>query len=282
MSIFVRMNTLINCNGQILDLTTPKVMGILNVTPDSFYDGGRLDYIDRVDEMVTQGVDIIDIGGMSTRPGAEMIGSEAECNRIIPIISTVRAKYPDLLISIDTVYGATVRKVADLGVHMINDISAGGLDPGMLPAVAASGLPYVLMHMQGTPADMQRSPTYQDVVLEVATTLRNKARELRSMGIQDIIIDPGFGFGKDLSHNYALLDKLDQLSWIGLPILAGLSRKSMIYKALNISSEDALVGTIALNMLALQKGATIIRVHDVLPAKQQILLYQQLIESHDV
>lgn len=282
MSIFVRMNTLINCNGQILDLTTPKVMGILNVTPDSFYDGGRLDYIDRVDEMVTQGVDIIDIGGMSTRPGAEMIGSDAECNRIIPIISKVRAKYPDLLISIDTVYGATVRKVAALGVHMINDVSAGGLDPGMLPAVAASGLPYVLMHMQGTPADMQRSPTYHDVVLEVATTLRNKARELRGMGIKDIIIDPGFGFGKELSHNYALLDKLDQLSWIGLPILAGLSRKSMIYKALNISSEDALVGTIALNMLALQKGATIIRVHDVQPAKQQILLYQQLIKSHDV
>lgn len=257
-------------------------MGILNVTPDSFYDGGRLDYIDRVDEMVTQGVDIIDIGGMSTRPGAEMIGSDAECNRIIPIISKVRAKYPDLLISIDTVYGATVRKVAALGVHMINDVSAGGLDPGMLPAVAASGLPYVLMHMQGTPADMQRSPTYHDVVLEVATTLRNKARELRGMGIKDIIIDPGFGFGKELSHNYALLDKLDQLSWIGLPILAGLSRKSMIYKALNISSEDALVGTIALNMLALQKGATIIRVHDVQPAKQQILLYQQLIKSHDV
>ena len=276
------MNETINCNGRLLDLTIPKVMAILNVTPDSFYDGGRKNYLDRVDAMVRDGADIIDVGGMSTRPGADMIGSEAECDRIIPIITAIIDRYPDILVSVDTVYGATVTRVADLGVHMINDVSAGALDADMLPAVAASGLPYVLMHMQGNPGTMQASPTYEDVVLEVATFLRNRARALREIGIKDVIIDPGFGFGKTLAHNYALLDGLDQLSWTGLPILAGLSRKSMIYRALDITSDDALAGTIALNMVALQKGASILRVHDVLPAKQQILLHQQLSAAVDV
>lgn len=260
-------------------------MAIVNVTPDSFYDGGKYTAVDSalalVERYLEEGADIVDIGGMSTRPGAEMISSDQECRRILPVIDAIVQRFPAAIISVDTVYADTVRAVYQAGVHMINDVSAGKVDSHMYEAVRESGLPYILMHMLGAPTYMQDDPRYDDVVLQVATALRNEVKKLQGMGVKDIIIDPGFGFGKTIQHNYNLLNHMDNLQWIGCPILTGLSRKSMVYKKLNITSKDALLGTMALNMVALERGASILRVHDVAAARQAVTLHTALHESEE-
>jgi dihydropteroate synthase len=270
----------INCGGRLLDLNQPRIMGVLNVTPDSFYDGGRFSSPDQalaqVENMIRDGADIIDVGGMSSRPGAELISSDEELKRIEPVIAGILKRFPDLLLSVDTIYGRTVEVLAPMGIGLVNDISAGRADEGIIDAVIQHKLPYVLMHMQGKPRDMQRQPHYENVVQEVLDFFIDRVGDLRRRGVGDIILDPGFGFGKSLDHNYALLKSMHVFKLLDLPIMAGISRKSMIYKLLDTDPEGALTGTIALHMVALQQGAKILRVHDVSQAGEVIKLWQQL------
>ena len=273
----------LNLGGHLLTLDQPRVMGILNVTPDSFFDGGRYDSrsaaLQRTEIMLQEGADLIDVGGMSSRPGAEMISSAEECRRVIPIISAIRDRFPDTLISIDTVYGATAREAVAAGAGMVNDISAGRFDPSIYEAVAALGVPYVLMHMQGRPETMQQQPHYDHVVQEVLDFFIAETHSLHQLGVRDVVLDPGFGFGKSLVHNYQLLKNLHVFRMLDKPVLAGLSRKSMINKVLKTQPETALNGTTALHMVALQQGARLLRVHDVCEAVQVIRLWQQLEET---
>ncbi len=275
----------INCAGQLLDLSSPKIMGILNLTPDSFFDGGRYaneqQALQQVERMIKEGADIIDIGGMSSRPGAKIIETEEELNRVLPIIKAVKKQFPASIISIDTIRGEVAKQCVEAGAGMVNDISAGSLDESLLPTVAELGVPYVLMHLQGRPENMQNNPQYEDVVLEVLDFFCTKIGELRALGIGDIILDPGFGFGKTIEHNYRLLNKMHVFQIPSLPILAGVSRKSMIYKYLNTSSEEALNGTTALHMIALQQGAKLLRVHDVKAAKETIQLWEMCERTKD-
>ena len=274
------MNSL-NCRGRLLRLEEPKVMGILNVTPDSFYDGG--DYntvgnaVQRVGEMIDEGASIIDIGGMSSRPGAEVIQLEEEEKRVIPVIEAVRKTYPNTIISIDTVHSDIAKKAIEAGASMINDISGGNIDNRIWNIALEYDAPYILMHMQGLPNTMQANPQYDDVALDILKYLRDKVFNLRSLGLKDIIIDPGFGFGKTVEQNYELLSKLSSFKILDCPILVGLSRKSMIYNLLQCDAENALNGTTAAHMVALQNGAKILRVHDVKQASECIKIYQQLI-----
>lgn len=278
------LDAVINCGGTLLDLSKPRVMAIVNATPDSFYAGSRVgstaEVVDMVGRHLEAGADIIDIGAMSSRPGAQVLSSAEEIDRLLPAVAAVREAFGEALISIDTVYGATVRAAADLGIHIVNDISAGSIDPSIWTETAAAGLPYVLMHMQGRPETMQDKPEYGDVVLEVATYLRNQVREVRAAGVVDVVIDPGFGFGKTVADNYALLRGLGSLAWVDCPILVGLSRKSMIYKVLDCTPDQALNGSTALHMTALMQGANILRVHDVREAVETIQLYQSLMNQH--
>lgn len=270
----------VNCSGRLLDLRQPCLMGVLNVTPDSFYDGGRFKSPDRalaqVEQMLREGADMVDIGGMSSRPGAELIGPEQELSRIAPVVREVVRRFPDLILSVDTIYGRTVEELAPMGIGLVNDISAGRVDDGLIEAVVRHKLPYVLMHMQGKPRDMQKQPRYENVSLEVLDFFIDRVGELRRRGVGDIILDPGFGFGKSLEHNYTLLKKMHVFGILDLPIMAGISRKSMIYKLLHTDPQGALNGTTALHMVALQQGARILRVHDVKPAAEVIKLWQQL------
>jgi dihydropteroate synthase len=270
----------LNLGGRLLTLDCPLVMGILNVTPDSFFDGGRYDRIDdalkQTDRMIREGADIIDIGGMSSRPGARVIPPDEELNRVLPIIKGIRAAYPQIALSVDTVYAATAKATIEAGADLINDISAGTFDQGMYQMVADLGVPYVLMHMQGRPETMQQRPDYEDVVQEVLDFFITQTTFLRKLGVKDIILDPGFGFGKSLDHNYNLLKKMHVFCTLDCPILAGISRKSMINKVLGTRPEDALNGTTALHMVALQQRASILRVHDVREAVQVIKLWSQL------
>lgn len=270
----------INCRGTLLDLSSPVVMGILNSTPDSFYEESRIktehQVRTQVEKMLKEGARIIDIGGVSSRPGADFVAIEEELRRVVPIIELLVKHYPEALLSIDT-YRARVAKAAiDSGIHLINDISASSIDEELLDVVAKGNVPYVLMHMQGTPQDMQQQPHYDAVVVEVLDFLIQKVALLKSKGIQDIIIDPGFGFGKTIGHNYQLLNHLSVYKVLEMPILAGLSRKSMIWKVLNSTPQEALHGTTALHVIALQNGANILRVHDVRPAMEAIQLMQVL------
>lgn len=270
----------INCRGTLLDLSNPVVMGILNVTPDSFYKGSRVktehQVRTQVEKMLTEGAQIIDIGGASSRPGADFVSVEEELNRVLPIINLLVKYYPEALLSIDT-YRAKVAKASiDSGIHLINDISASSIDEELLDVVATGNVPYVLMHMQGTPKDMQQAPNYDRVVVDVFDFLVKKIALLKNKGIQDIIIDPGFGFGKTIEHNYKLLNHLSVYKALGMPVLAGISRKSMIWKVLKHTAEEALHGTTALHVIALQNGANILRVHDVRPAVEAIQLMQVL------
>ncbi len=268
-------------NGKRLSLEEPRIMGILNLTPDSFFDGGKYSIseavaINRIKEMLSDGVDILDIGAASSRPGAEVIDPIDEQNRLLPFFTTIRKTFPDLWISIDTYHSSTAQMFLDAGADIINDISAGTIDENIFQVVALSGCPYILMHMQNMPDSMQKHPVYCDVLSEVTSYLKEKSLILNQMGIKQIAIDPGFGFGKTVEHNFSLLKHLGKIGEeLQLPVLAGISRKSMINKVLHTQPEDALNGTTALHMLALQNGASILRVHDVKEAKQTIQLFQK-------
>lgn len=270
----------INCNGILLDLELPRVMGILNVTPDSFYDGGRFQekgsILKQVEKMITEGADIIDIGGMSSRPGADIIEVDEELKRVIPAVEAVSKRFPEIVMSIDTIRSKVAREAIGAGGHLVNDISAGKMDAEMYETVARLGVPYILMHMQGRPADMQDQPAYQDVVQEVLDFFIQETGQLRALGVKDIILDPGFGFGKSVEHNYRLLKNIKAFQILDCSILTGVSRKSMINKVLNISPREALNGTTALHMAALINGSQLLRVHDVKEAKQTVRLWQAL------
>lgn len=267
----------LNCNGTLLNLSTPRVMGILNVTPDSFYDGGQYETSDalakRVDTLVSEGTDIIDIGGMSSRPGADIISTQEEQDRVLPVIKYIRETHPEMLLSIDTIHAATARAAVQSGAHIINDISGGAYDAEMIATAADLECPYIAMHMQGTPATMQKDPQYNDVVLDILKEFAQLDRACNRAGVKDLVVDPGYGFGKTVEHNYELLRGMSALRILERPILVGISRKSMIYRALGRTPEEALNGTTALHMIALQNGADILRVHDVKEAKECIQLY---------
>lgn len=269
----------INCRGRLIDLSSPKVMGILNVTPDSFYDGGQFNVVDaalqQTEKMLADGATFIDIGGMSSRPGATLISPDEELSRVMPVVEAIRVHFPDCLISIDTVYGKTVRELAGLGIDLVNDISAGSIDADILSAVADLQIPYILMHMAGQPKVMQEKATYEDVALEVLDFFIEKVGRLREKGCKDIMVDPGYGFGKKLEHNYQLIRNLHIFKVLGLPILTGVSRKSMIWKLLGTSPEEALNGSSVLHLIALQQGSRLLRVHDVAPAMEVIKIWQQ-------
>ncbi|HMQ46697.1 MAG TPA: dihydropteroate synthase [Saprospiraceae bacterium] len=270
----------INCKGHLLSLEQPQVMGILNCTPDSFYDGGKYrveaDLLRQAEKMLEEGAAIIDIGGASSRPGADWVSVDEELSRVLPAIELIRKYFPDALLSIDTVWSEVARRSIAAGVCMVNDISAGRIDPKLYDMVAELGVPYILMHMQGRPDTMQVQPVYEDVVLEVLDFFIAEVGKLRALGVKDIILDPGFGFGKQVSHNYSLLKEMHVFGILELPVLAGISRKSMINKVLGTKPEHALYGTTALHVVALQQGAKLLRVHDVKPAVQTIKLWQTL------
>lgn len=271
--------TTLNCQGRLLDLSSPVVMGILNVTPDSFFDGGRYSGKDaalkQAEKMLSEGAAILDIGGASSRPGAAEVSEKEELERVVPVIAVIKSHFSEAIISVDT-WRANVAKAAiEAGASVVNDISGGQFDGKMFETVAALGTPYILMHMQGTPGTMQQSPHYEDVVTEVLDFFIQKIEKLRAQGVKDIVLDPGFGFGKTVEHNYQLLKNLHVFGNVtGLPVLAGISRKSMICKVLKVNPEHALNGTTALHVVALQQGAKILRVHDVREAAEVIILWE--------
>lgn len=270
----------INCKGQLVDLSAPKVMGILNLTPDSFYDGGRLnsdiDILNRVEEMILEEATFIDVGAYSSRPGAQHISEDEELQRILPVIELILNRYPDALLSIDTFRAVVAEQCIKAGACMINDISAGNLDNRMMPLAASLGVPYIMMHMKSTPQDMQEQTDYDDLLKDILFYFSERIEKARQLGIIDLIVDPGFGFAKTLEQNYELLNNLDLFQTLELPVLVGLSRKSMIYKALDTSSDEALNGTVSLNTIAIGKGANILRVHDVKQAVESIKLMEFL------
>lgn len=276
-TLFSAKQTL-NCNGRLLDLSTPRVMGILNITPDSFYDGGRYEreeeIMDRATSLLEAGADILDIGACSSRPGADEIPVDLEKERLIKALVPIRRSFPDAILSVDTCQASIAEFVVkEYGVSILNDITAGLGDEAMLPLVGSLKVPYLMMHMQGRPETMQVNPTYDDITRELLVFFGDRIALARQCGIEDIVVDPGFGFGKTLAHNYTLLRELDLLSMLGCPIMVGFSRKSMIYKVLQCSPEDALNGTTVLNTLALGKGARLLRVHDVREAVEAVRLF---------
>lgn len=275
--------TTLNCNGQLLLLNRPVVMGILNVTPDSFYDGGKYSsetaLLKQAEQMLQAGARILDIGGMSSRPGAAIIEVAEELQRVVPAIEAIKRNFPKAIVSIDTVRSEVVRASVGAGASIVNDISAGRIDAAMYETVASLRVPYILMHMQGKPSDMQEAPEYENVVETVLDFLIQEVGKLRALGVKDVILDVGFGFGKTIRNNYELLQKLHVFQILDLPVLAGISRKSMIYKVLDTTPEAALNGTSALHIVALQQGAKILRAHDVKEAMEVIQLWEQLEES---
>jgi dihydropteroate synthase len=274
------VNKTLNVRGRLIDLSEPKIMGILNVTPDSFYDG--LKYTDeasilkQVDKMVSEGVDFIDVGGNSTRPGAESISEEEELDRVLPAIKIISKNFPDTIISVDTFRSVVAKRAVEMGASMINDIAGGDLDPTMFDVVASLQVPYILMHMKGTPQTMMKETTYENLLKEIVDYFHRKIFKLKDLGIKDIIIDPGFGFAKTVDQNFELLNKLDHFEILEKPLLVGLSRKSLIWRTLKTNAEGALNGTTMLNTIALINGASILRVHDVHEAKEVVQLMQQL------
>ena len=267
----------IRVKGKLLTFERPLIMGILNVTPDSFYDGGQHNTVDQAflhaQQLVDEGVDIIDIGAYSSRPGATNITAQEEINRSLPIIQRLCKELPDVILSIDTFRADVAKACIHAGAHIINDISGGNLDKNMYATVAELQVPYILMHMRGTPETMQQHTDYTDIVTDVATELGERIATLRALGIKDIIVDAGFGFAKTIAQNYELLGRIDELHYFGLPLLGGISRKSMIYKKLGITPEEALNGTTALNTLLLERGVQILRVHDVKETKQLVDMF---------
>jgi len=270
----------INCKGKLIDLSTPKVMGILNVTPDSFYDGGfykkESNIINQVQKMLDEGATFIDIGAYSSKPNADEVSQNEELQRIIPIIELLVSQFPDIILSVDTFRAEVAKQCIGKGAALINDISAGHLDENMLETIANLQVPYIIMHMRGTPKTMQQQTKYDNILKEILFYFSERITSARALGIKDIIIDPGFGFAKTLEQNFELLTVLKNFKLTHLPFLVGISRKSMIYKTLETSPTKALNGTTALNMVALQKGASILRVHDVKEAVECVKLYNQL------
>lgn len=270
--------------GTTYSFDRPIVMGIINATPDSFYAGSRKqdlpDIIEQAEKMVAEGATIIDIGGQSTRPGSERISVEEELARVIPAIEAVTHGFPEVLVSIDTYSSVVAEAAVQAGAHIVNDISAGEMDSQMIPTVALLNVPYIAMHMQGTPDTMQHEPHYEDVTRDVYSYFENKLEQIRTAGIKDVILDPGFGFGKTIDHNFYLLRNLSSFKTLGVPLLVGLSRKSTVYKTLDTTPEHALNGTTVLNTIALLNGADMLRVHDVKEAREAIQLiarYQEQI-----
>jgi len=270
----------LNCKGTLLNLANPIVMGILNLTPDSFYDGGKfkggISILHQAEKMLKEGAKILDIGGMSSRPGAKIIDANEELKRTIKPITLIAKTFPEAIISIDTVRSVVAKEAVGAGASIVNDISAGKIDADFYQTVADLSVPYVLMHMKGTPETMQSQTEYEDISLEVLDFFIKEVGKLRELGIKDIILDPGFGFGKTIDHNYQLLNKIHAFRMLDLPILAGVSRKSMIYKYLETTPDYALNGTSVLNMVALQQGAKILRVHDVKEAVETVKLFEQV------
>jgi len=264
-----------------MNLSSPRVMGIINLTPDSFYDGSRADNaaqaLDKAREMIEQGADILDVGAVSTRPGSQEISETEELERLSPVLEALREALPDFPLSIDTWRAGVARTMRErYDIQLINDISAGSLDPEMFPTMAELGIPYIIMHMQGTPANMQDDPAYENVVDELLQFFAEKVYKLRKLGLNDIVIDPGFGFGKTLEQNYTLLGQLDSFGMFELPLMVGISRKSMIYKLLKSDPDHALNGSTAAHMAALLKGARLLRVHDVQAAVETVKIFQQI------
>ena len=274
------MNFTLNCNGKLIDTSTPLVMGVINATPDSFYDGGQYTILEsamnRIEQIVEEGCDIIDIGGMSSKPGAKIIDPQEELKRVLPIISAARIRFPNIPISIDTIHSEVAKSAIDAGANIVNDISGGEVDPKIWDVCIEHSVPYILMHMQGRPENMQDNPTYDDVVFDILNYLKTKVVQLRKRGLKDIILDPGFGFGKTIDQNYSLLKKLSVFKILECPVLIGLSRKSMIYKLLEGTPQSALNGTTAAHMIALMNGAQILRVHDVKEAVECVTIYRQV------
>ena len=267
--------------GRLILWDEPQIMGVMNLTPDSFYEGSRLklnkeEVLGRAQQMITDGADILDIGGYSSRPGAANISIEEEIQRIEDPIHWISEEFPEIIISVDTFRSEVARRGIEAGAHMVNDISGGSLDPNMYKTISELSVPYIIMHMQGTPQNMQGKTDYENILREILNYFSEKLHIIREFGIKDVIIDPGFGFAKTLEQNYFLLKNLELFDMINLPILVGLSRKSMIYKLLEVEPSEALNGTTALNMVALMKGANILRVHDVKEANETRKLFKQL------
>lgn len=270
----------INCNGKLIDLSTPKVMGILNCTPDSFYDGGKYksesQFLSQVEKMLSEGATFVDIGAYSSKPNAEFVSEEEELNRLLPVIELVLKFFPETIISVDTFRSKIAQSAIENGAAIINDISAGNLDEEMLETVAKLQVPYIMMHMKGTPQSMQTLTQYDNICKEMLFYFSERVGKARSFGINDIIIDPGFGFAKSLEQNYEVMQKLELFQMLELPLLVGISRKSMIYKTLETTAENSLNGTTFLNAISLQKGANILRVHDVKEAVESVKLFNKL------
>jgi len=267
----------IRLGNRLMTFEVPRIMGILNLTPDSFYDAGQHQSLDlaleHTEKLIAEGADIIDIGAYSSRPGAKEISHQEELDRAIPIIEAIHEHFPKAILSIDTFRADVAEASVKAGVHIINDISGGSLDQEMFNTVARFQVPYILMHMRGTPATMQQMTDYDDVVNDVAVSLGNSIAKLRALGVKDIILDPGYGFAKTIEQNYELLMRINELHYFGLPLLGGISRKSMLYKKIKSTPDQVLPGTIALNTLLLERGAQILRVHDVKEAKQLLEIF---------
>lgn len=266
--------------GSLMNLDQPKVMGIINTTPDSFYDGGKNAELSKalknVEQMLQQGADFIDIGGYSTKPGAEEISEEEELRRVVPVVEQIAIQFPKAVISIDTFRSQVAKQAVNAGAAIINDVSGGTLDSEMFTTVSQLKVPYILMHMRGTPATMQHLNTYSHLIKEIVQELSEKLSRLRRLSVNDVIVDPGLGFAKSIAQNYEILKNLAYFDCLECPVLAGLSRKSMIYKTLGVKSSEALNGTTALNMAALMNGANILRVHDVKEAVETVKLFNKL------
>ncbi|TDQ10317.1 dihydropteroate synthase [Pedobacter metabolipauper] len=277
---FLYRKTTLNLQGKLFDAGVPRVMGILNLTPDSFYKNSRSSSVDdalkRTETFLNAGADFIDIGAYSSRPGAAEVSTNEELQRIVPVVEAIAKNLPEAILSIDTFRAKVAQETIHAGAHIINDIAAGGMDEAMFDTIAQLQVPYIIMHMKGTPATMQQYASYTDIGLEVVDYFSEKIAALRNLGVKDIIIDPGFGFSKTLDHNYQLLQQLNHLDLFNLPVLVGFSRKSMIYKLLDSSPSEALNGTTVLNTIALLKGANILRVHDVKAAAECIALVQKM------
>lgn len=270
----------LNCRGRLLDLSRPVVMGIINVTPDSFFDGGEMttqaSIVNRAEHLLDAGAGILDIGAVSSRPGASPVDLKEERTRLLPALKAIVRAFPQAIISVDTWRSEIAEESSDAGASIINDISGGNLDPRIIDTAVKHRMPYVLMHMLGTPSTMQENPRYEDVCLEVLQSIRVRLQAYRQQGLNDIIIDPGFGFGKTIFDNFRLLSGMSMFHHLEAPILAGLSRKSMIHRTLQIHPEEALNGTTALNMVALMNGASILRVHDVKEATECLKLHAMI------
>ena len=273
----------INVRGRLVSLDEPQVMGILNVTPDSFFATSRCrseeEIRQRVCMMRREGATMVDIGAYSSRPGAEEVSVEEELRRLLPAVGIVREEWPDAIISVDTFRAEVARQAVEAGADIINDISGGEMDKDMFRTVAELHVPYILMHMQGTPQDMQKAPHYDNLMCEVFRSLGERVEELHEMGVADVIVDPGFGFGKTMAQNYEMMARLGEFRLLGCPILVGISRKSMVYRLLDATPEESLNGTTALNTIALMNGASILRVHDVREAVEAIKIYRQCLIS---